>query len=455
MPLSLRTRLTLWYSALLFVGMALFTATVLWLHWRLVLRESDRSLERLCVMAANAVVEELGEGSTPLHAAGEVEAMVRNPEYAVAVLDSAGSPIHSASLRDGLVPASIATLPQSTFTIEDRGRAWRMTSKRVAWNGDTFTVAIAAPMTPLVDQWNALLKACALGIPLVLVVAIGGGWILGRRGLQPLADMAVQAHAITDRTPERRLAVPEAAPELAAVAVSFNRVLDRLGRGIATQRRFMADASHELRTPLSIIRTAADVTLAQPKRDDSEYRDALGAVSQQSARLARLVDDMLVLARGDAGGYPIARSELDLDAVVGDCLRELASRAQAKSIRVTSALQPVCVVADEGLIRRMLVNLLANALSYTPDGGAVHVAMVVQPGAVRIDVADSGPGIAEQDRARIFERFVRLDPARGEGGVGLGLSIARWIAEAHGGQVELRSSGPQGSVFAAILPITA
>ena len=212
----------------------------------------------------------------------------------------------------------------------------------------------------------------------------------------------------------------------------------------------MADASHSC-TPVSI--THRGRRHAQPAgRDETEYREALAAVSQQSARLARLVDDMLVLARADAGGYPMVRAEVDLDAIVDGCVRELAPRAAAKHIKVTSRVEPLSVVADEALLSRMVGNLLTNALAYTPDGGAVDVAMVNRPGAVSIQVSDTGPGIPHAERERIFERFVRLDPARGEGGAGLGLAIARWIAEAHGGQVELLSSSAGGSVFAATIP---
>jgi heavy metal sensor kinase len=303
------------------------------------------------------------------------------------------------------------------------------------------------------DQWRTLLEACAIGVPFVMAIAAAGGWWLGRRGLRPLRVMADQARSITARTPESRLVVSGAGRELDAVAASFNHVLDRLGSALVTQRRFMADASHELRTPVSIMRTAADVTLGQPRRDEAEYRDALQAVAQQSSRLARLVDDMLVLARADAGGYPVLRAEVDLDAIVSDSVRELAPRAAAKDIRVTTRLEPVSVTADEALLRRLLGNLLSNALTYTPRGGTVAVTMVSRPGVVSIHVADTGPGIPAGDRERVFERFVRLDPARSEGGAGLGLAIARWAAEVHGGQVELLRSDSAGSVFSATLPV--
>jgi signal transduction histidine kinase len=165
------------------------------------------------------------------------------------------------------------------------------------------------------------------------------------------------------------------------------------------------------------------------------------------------VDDMLVLARADAGGYPMAPAEVDLDAVVGDCVRELAPRAAAKNIRVTSHLEPISVTADEALLRRMFGNLLTNAVAYTPAGGAINVTMAPRAGLVAVHIADTGPGIPASDRERVFERFVRLDPARAEGGAGLGLAIARWVAEAHGGEVHLLTSGPNGSVFSATIPV--
>jgi heavy metal sensor kinase len=453
MALSLRTRLTLWYSALLLLAVVLFSATVLWLQWHLMLRQADESLEAMAVAAANVVEAELAEHATLDQATREMLDVVGHREFAVAVIDGDGRVIDDAAAplslvardvsRDGRGPRSVAGA---------NGRSWRLMLRPGAADSHRFTVAIAAPMDEIEEEARILAKACAIGVPFVMTIAVAGGWWLGRRGLRPLETMAGQAHAITARTPEARLDVDGSAPELDAVATSFNHLLDRLGSALATQRRFMADASHELRTPVSIMRTAADVTLAQPHRDEAEYREALDAVSQQSERLARLVDDMLVLARADAGGYPVARAEVDLDAIVTASVREFVPRARERRVRLESAVQPVTVVADAALLRRMLGNLLSNALTYTPAGGRVDVAIVPRTGAIAVQVSDSGPGIAAADRERIFERFVRLDPARAEGGAGLGLSIARWIAETHGGRLELLTSGPEGSVFEAILP---
>ncbi len=454
MALSLRARLTAWYSVLLVLAAAIFAAAVLWLHWRLLLEQVDDSLKSIGATANNVIAEELAETKDLGLAATSMAAVVRPTDYVVQVFDPSGAPIHPYA-RALPLPADAGQLPlrKNTRTrAAADGRLWRVNVRPGLAPDRQYLVAVGAPLDEVLEEWHTLLRACVIGVPVVLLFAVAGGWWLGRHGLRPLTAMSSEAQAITADTLSRRLTVPRAGEELETLAGSFNRVLDRLGNALSTQRRFMADASHELRTPVSIIRTAADVTLSQSTRDETEYRDALAAISQQSSRLTRLVDDMLVLARADGGGYPVVLANVDLAAVVADCVRELEARADEREIRLSASLQPARVKADEALLRRMFGNLLNNALIYTPPGGSVNVSLITQGGGVEVRVADTGPGIPQADRDRIFDRFVRLDPARGAGGVGLGLPIARWVAEAHGGRVELISSGPDGTIFAASLP---
>jgi heavy metal sensor kinase len=452
MAMPLGTRLPIWYSALLLVALGLFGATIVWLHWQLMLRQADESMEALGRAAVNVIDAELAEGNTLDEAAREMLNVARQRNYAVAVLDAAGHPLGDvdASIPFHPFPAASDRRARTVDTLA--GRAWRVVLRQHESRGHRFSVAIAMPLGEIEEQWHVLVRACALGVPFVMLAAAAGGWWLGRRGLRPLSLMADQARHITAQTLDTRLSVHSAGPELDAVAASFNSVLDRLGSALATQRRFMANASHELRTPVSIARTAADVTLAQPHRVESEYRDALTAVLQQSTRLARLVEDMLVLARADGGGYPVRFDELDLDALIEECAGEFRARARAKSVRLTSHVWPVTMAGDAGLLRQMLANLVGNALDYTPDGGVVSVTLIRRAAETVIEVSDTGIGIPPEHRERVFERFVRLDPARHGGGAGLGLSIARWIAEVHGGRLEVQTSGPEGTVFAATFP---
>lgn len=453
MALSLRTRLTAWYSVLLVLTVAVFSAAVLWLHWRLLLEQFDEGLTSISATATNVVEEELGELHDLGPAAAEMAAVVHPSGYVVQVLDGSGSPIQKVSQPLPL-PADVRSPGFTGVTrtlVAADGREWRVTVRGKTVDRFHYLVAVGAPLDDANEQWRTLFRACLIGIPLALVLAAGGGLWLGRHGLRPLTSMGAEAQAITATTLETRLTVPAAA-ELEQLAVSFNTVLDRLGSALSTQRRFMADASHELRTPISIMRTAADVTLSRAARDEGEYREALAAVSQQASRLTRLVDDMLVLARADGGGYPVVLASVNLAALVSECVGEQRPRADDKGITVRTSLEPVMLKGDEALLRRMLSNLLGNALKYTPRGGSIDVSLEREEGEVVLRVADTGPGIPAEDRERVFERFVRLDPARGAGGAGLGLAIARWVAEAHSGRVRIVSSGSGGSVFAVSLP---
>jgi signal transduction histidine kinase len=259
--------------------------------------------------------------------------------------------------------------------------------------------------------------------------------------------MARQATHITT-TGSETLGAAARRDELGAFAAAFNGLLTRLRDALRTQRQFMADASHELRTPVSVVRTATDVALSRPARDEGEYRETLAIVGTQARRLSRLVESMLVLARADAGGYPVQHVELYLDEIVTECCRAVAMLCEERGVTIHGGPWPETPFSgDEDLLRQLVLNVLQNAVQHTPPGGTVAVDLTNTAGAVTIAISDSGPGIPAADRNRIFERFVRLDSARTGSGAGLGLPIARWIAEAHGGALVLADSGPQGSTF--------
>jgi signal transduction histidine kinase len=218
----------------------------------------------------------------------------------------------------------------------------------------------------------------------------------------------------------------------------------------------MADASHELRTPVTTTRTAAAVALQQDHRDESEYRDTLKIVEEQAVRLSRVVDDMFTLARADAGNYPVRRTPMYLDEVIDDVVRGARVMARIKGVEVEAAVVPsAAFTGDEDLVRRMIVNLVDNAVRHTPEGTVVRVELDETDSGYAIAVKDQGPGIDADIRPHIFERFFRGDASRRStprDGAGLGLALARWIARAHGGDVVLARSSPSGSTFVISLP---
>jgi heavy metal sensor kinase len=266
--------------------------------------------------------------------------------------------------------------------------------------------------------------------------------------------MAEQAREITGSNLNRRLEIGNAAAELLVLAASFNELLARLDQSFEAMRRFVADASHELRTPIAVIRGEADVALSHD-RGAAEYRDSLAIVLDESRRLSLLVDDLLNLARADAGRVKLQVQEFYFNELLAECCRSMQTLATASDITLECRSSgDVQFRGDEALLRRLLINLLDNAIRYTPPGGKVSAELEADPAAVRIRISDTGVGIPPEAAPHVFDRFYRADRARSrqDGGFGLGLSIVKWIAEAHHGTVELAPHPAPGTTFTVTLP---
>ena len=326
-----------------------------------------------------------------------------------------------------------------------------------------YIVVAGSSLEPTDEELESLRQILAYVVPIALVLAGIGGWFLARQSLSPVATMVERARKMSAENLSGRLPVGNPRDELGRLAETFNDLLSRLEASIttqrqlmATQRQFMADASHELRTPVATTRTAANVALQQTHRDEREYRDTLTIIEQQATRLSRLVDDMFTLARADAGSYPVRRTPMYLDEVIEEVVRAARVLSATKEVVVElEAATSAAFTGDEDLVRRLVANLLDNAVRHAPAGSAVRVDLRRVAQGYAVSVSDRGPGIPSQIREHIFERFYRGDAARtrSDGGAGLGLALARWIAEVHGGDVTLARSSEEGTTFTAFLPV--
>jgi two-component system OmpR family sensor kinase len=472
MTLSIRARLTLWYSIVLCGVLVASGYALLVAQARIGLRRLDTELARISRTVGSVMSNELDEqqqaADALVAAAEDTRDGIAVPGWTVAIASESGHVLAGTWMllgREDVRDADIGPWRggggEARTIVASVGecRVWRESMEH---DGQRFTVIVAAPLAPLARERAALREAAAILLPIALIVAALGGWWIGRRALDPLASMAMQATGISERTPEARLTISDPGDELGQLGRAFNALLDRLAHALHAQRQFMADASHQLRTPVSVIRTAAQVTLGRTGRAEADYRESLDIVADQSARLTRMVDDMFLLARADADGRPPLRADFYFDELIGDCLRAVRVMADPRQVRVEGATPAeVLFRGDEALLRQMLMNLLDNAVSHTPSGGTVSVALHLEAEAIVLEVTDTGTGIPAADRERIFERFVRLDPSTkraSAGGAGLGLPIARWIAETHGGTLTLDASfvptgAENGKRFIVRLPI--
>ncbi len=319
-------------------------------------------------------------------------------------------------------------------------------------------VVVAARLSAVAFGPADLLQSMVLVVPLILVASGVLGWFLAGRAMRPVERLMDEVQEVTDgRSLHRRVLVPTSGDELARLAVTLNEMFARLEQSFSQLRRFTADASHELKTPLTVLRAGVERSLIHPGTPP-EVLEALDTNLEQLNKLNELMDSLLTLARADEGRAPLALEEADLRALVVDVGETAEMLAEQHDLRMRVAVpeHPVQVLVDSHRMHQLLLNLVTNAVKYTPAGGWVEVLLEEEGEKVRLVVRDSGIGIASVDLPHIFDRFWRADPARSRTGdrpgVGLGLAITKWIAEAHGGTISVQSRPGRGSSFVVTLP---
>jgi signal transduction histidine kinase len=450
--LSLRARLTAWYSAIVISVLLAGALAAVFVQGRLGLERLDAELARLMLTLEGVMRTEINEGLTLQASADEASVEVVAPDRMLVL----AVPDHTLLASWGLpLPKdwSIARTTAGHLTFGNGDARVRFYRRDITYKGHSYIAVAGVPLAALDAEHRELVIALLIGLVVALGLAGVGGWWVGRRTLRPLEDMALQVTRMTDPVPEQRLTAPHPTDEVGRLAASFNGLLDRLAAALNSQRQFMADASHELRTPVSIVRATAQVALGREDRAGDDYRESLAVVAEQTARITRLVDAMFLLARAEASGIPMTREPLYLDDLVAESARGLRVLARDRNIDVRIDGQgEFAFFGDASLLRQMVGNLLDNAVRHARPGGVVTIRLRRDGATITLAVRDDGPGVAMQDRERIFERFVRLD-ARSTG-AGLGLPIARWVAQAHGGQLILAPDERMGSEFVVTLPAT-
>jgi heavy metal sensor kinase len=462
---SIRARLTLWYTSLLTVTFLLLGGA----GYALLVYSLDHDVDEALKSVAQVLVERAHGGTAPFPPS-EVDEVFRRffgfspwDRYfgmfdPMGRLDPRLPPPGSAKLQ--LSPKALKNATEGRPTFETMVGLARYPVRII-----TVPVIRAARLVNLIQVGMSLensystrhlyLLTTAAVLPIALLLAGGGGWLLARRALKPVDRMAEAARRISAEHLAERLADPGGGDELSKLAQTLNEMLSRLDESFNQIRQFSADASHELQTPLTILKGEMEVALRSP-RSPEEYQRILKSALEEIDRIARLVEGLLLLARADAGVLRMDRKTVDLSQVVEEIYEQGKVLAAARDIDLLlGQMEPSLIQGDAERLRRLLLNLMDNGIKYTPAGGRVTLSLQREGEWARLKVEDTGIGLSPEDQERIFERFYRSAEARSrsEGGYGLGLCIAKSIVEAHGGRIEVNSTQGLGSTFAVLLPL--
>jgi heavy metal sensor kinase len=458
---SLRFRITAWYAALLAGALLIFGVSVYlglerYLYWNLqrTLTAESRTigtqlLSQHPFKRANWLETEIEEAYAP-----EINShFIRVIQRGTGIVYVSGPP-KDASFDPARVP-----LPN---TDQENSRKIRMEGTHLLIEGNDFTtpdgtrftVESGAPYRQIELVLHGLLLTFALYMPFIIFVAVGSGYWLMRRSLQPVDEITRRAEGITSTNLSERLPVIETGDELQRLSVSLNRMIERLDDAFQHINRFSADASHELRTPLTILQLELE-GIAQGAHSPA-ITDQIGSALEETHRMSHIVESLLAISRLDAGEAKMQKTRLNLGQVAAATTEQMRLLAEEKSIRLTSTVDSeVYVEGDRSHLQQVVVNLVANAIKYTQEGGEVEMRVGRKASAAVLEVADNGAGIPDYALPHVFERFYRADKARSResGGAGLGLAIVKAICTAHGADLHVFSKEGKGSTFVVELPL--
>ena len=359
---------------------------------------------------------------------------------------------------DGLAPTGLTFAPDEVKSFRDNPRLWTSDTERIRLSntlitddsGRPYLLQVGFPLkVPVDDPLNHFLKLLLWGVPIGLVVAIVFGRWMARLALAPLTRLAMAARAIEVTNPRERLPVRGARDELDDVAVAFNEMLARIENAMGEMRQFSTALAHELRSPIAALR--GEIELAAMKADVGEpYRQSAASQLEELDKLKRMIDQLLTLARAESGQIPLAHQRVELGALVTSVVEEVEAVAEAAGLELTAeVIDQAAINGDSEWLERMLLNLLDNAFKFTDAGGRIVVRLTADEEMAQLEVQDTGVGMTADVVPHVMERFYRADPARSPSaqGVGLGLSLVKWIVDRHHGSIEIESQPGRGSSF--------
>jgi heavy metal sensor kinase len=461
---SVRVRLTLWYLLLLTAVLTAFSGA-LYLALRITLYDNLDDILRSSAGLLAGTMEVDAKGhliATP----GQL-ILWSDPqegEHFWRVLASSGEVVEQSGVNEiGDVPLDTVSMGTALAgqkvveTIRVEESPVRVYTAPVYREGQLIgVIQLGLSMDDIDETMAAFRWILIIALPVTLVLASIGGLFLASRALRPVDQIARAARSISAHDLSQRLNLDLPDDELGRLARTFDAMIARLDKAFRRQRRFTADASHELRTPLTIIKGDLSLALAHP-RDAGYYYQVLAEVDEEVDHMSRLVERLLSLARADAEGLVLHRQTVDLSVILNDLIEQTRPLAEAKGLTLTAQIAPSLVASvDPDAVTQVVLNLLDNAIKYTPSGRVRLSAHRTRSGSdgIRIAISDSGPGIPAEHLPHIFDRFYRVDRARSRelGGAGLGLAIARELARAHGGDVTVHSVSGEGSTFSVHLP---
>jgi heavy metal sensor kinase len=460
---SLGFRLVAWYGGVLTVVFVLLgLLTILFLRHYLEAnlldiqaRRAQQIADTLIAHASAASEASLGTQVEGLYSPEANDRFIRITRADGAPVYTSGAP-HDASFDPAHVP-SAGRAGARAVGLPAGGSLLVAAREAAGSDGTRYRVEVGTSAAASEATLAHVLMMLAIGLPITVAVAVAGGFVLVRRALKPVEHMGRTAEAITQHNLSERLPVVRSGDELERLSVSLNHMIARLEETIQGSKQFVADASHELRTPLTVMRGELE-SLAQDGQLKGETREALGSVLEEVDRLGEIVEGLLALSRLDAGEAHSEWVRFDLAALVGGTAEQMNLLAEDKKVNLTTAVAtPVFVEGDRARLKQVVVNLLDNAIKYTPAGGSVALSVRRDGPRALFEVSDTGAGIPADALAHVFRRFYRVDDARSRegGGAGLGLSIVKAICAAHGASVEVASVPGRGSTFRVTLPLAA